>query len=393
MRRKRVTGRFYVFVVLLLTGAYFILRELIPEVSQEAIVTMANATLTQTVDAVIMRNEVVTSYEGNGQIVFIASEGQQVVAGDEICEVYSAGYAEREMERLETVRQSIRTYHESILDNIVDQQLDLRERQVEDIALQLKALINNKSGGSLANLEKQLESAMSLRHEYLRQNRRDDLRLNQLYEEEEKRLNAISTWKTVATAPINGQVSFYLDGYEDYLSPANLSSVTIDDLRAVLAGRKPETNTTSRLQTSIFRVVSTDSWYIYLLSRDTTWNPVNDQEYSFQMAGFSDLAFAGTVVQIQKTDSEVMCVIQVQGSMGPLINRRSGTAAIGAYMSGLSVPRRAVATQGNQTGVWLTDDAGGTFIPVEVLSTDDYNALVEPITQGTLYVGQRVKVQ
>ena len=42
---------------------------------------------------------------------------------------------------------------------------------------------------------------------------------------------------------------------------------------------------------------------------------------------------------------------------------------------------------------WLADAAGSTFIPVEVLSQDRSNALIQPITPGTLSVGQRVLIR
>ncbi|MEG2859872.1 MAG: HlyD family efflux transporter periplasmic adaptor subunit, partial [Clostridia bacterium] len=201
MRRKRITGRFYVFLALVLIGGYFVLRELIPDAAQEAVVTLANDTYSLSVDALVVRDEVVTSYEGKGRIVYTATEGQVVKSGDPICEVYSAGYSEKEMDKLESVRQQVRAYHETILDNIVDTKLDALEAKVEESALKLKTLIAKKTGGSLLNLEKELEQAMIARQEYLRQNRREDPKLNELYDKEAKQMNAISSWRALAAAP------------------------------------------------------------------------------------------------------------------------------------------------------------------------------------------------
>ncbi|MEG0934769.1 MAG: HlyD family efflux transporter periplasmic adaptor subunit [Clostridia bacterium] len=393
MRRKRITGRFYVFLALVLIGGYFVLRELIPDAAQEAVVTLANDTYSLSVDALVVRDEVVTSYEGKGRIVYTATEGQAVKAGDPVCEVYSAGYSEKEMEKLESVRQQVRAYHETILDNIVDTKLDALEAKVEESALKLKSLIANKTGGSLLNLEKELEQAMMARQEYLRQNRREDPKLNELYDRETKQMNAISSWRTLAPAPRAGLVSFYLDGYEDYLTVANLASLTASDVKAVLAGKRPETTVAARLQTNVFRVVSNDKWYMVLMSSDAKWNPISGQEFTFQLEGFPDVAYAGTAIQVQKTQSEVLCVLEINGALGPMMNRRSGKAAIGVHLSGMSVPLGAVATQGGQSGVWLLDATGGTFVPVEVLSSDSHYALVSPLTEGTLAVGQRVQIR
>jgi hypothetical protein len=177
-----------------------------------------------------------------------------------------------------------------ILDNIVDGELDRLENKVQDLALQVKTLIRNKSGGSLLNLEKQLEKAMADRQEYLRQNQRQDYKLNDLYDQETKRLNALNSWQTIATSPRSGVVSFYLDGYEEYLNAETIETVTADQIKSVLAGRSLASGTASRLNTNIFRVVGTEKWYVVFLSGDVNWNPTAGQDFTFQIQGYADIA-------------------------------------------------------------------------------------------------------
>lgn len=393
MGRKRVTGRFYVFLILMGIGIYFVVRELMPDGVSEAIVTMAATSYTQAVDAVIVRNEEVVSFEGSGRVVYIAAEGAHVTKGEEVADVYTAGYSEKQMNNLETVRQRIRAYHQELLENIVDNELDRLEKNVQASAQELKTLIRKKSGGSLLNLESQLEQAMSARQNYLRQNRREDPKLNQLYEEETKVLGTISSWKNTESAPADGTVSFYLDGCEEFLTFDNLDKITVEDLRAILAGRTPKVEESSRLMQTVFRIVEDGSWYVILLSDDANWNPVTGQVFTFRMDGFEDLACDGTVVRMQKEGSTVMAQLRVDENIGSLINTRCGTCSIGINLSGLSVPLRAISTQNGQSGVWLNDVPGGTFVPVEVLSTDGQRALIQPLAEGTLTVGRRVLIR
>ena len=60
MRRIRVTGRFYIFVLALLVIAFLILRPLLFRGTRETVIMMANASQRQTVDCVIIRDETVT---------------------------------------------------------------------------------------------------------------------------------------------------------------------------------------------------------------------------------------------------------------------------------------------------------------------------------------------
>jgi putative membrane fusion protein len=390
MRRRRVTGRFYVFLILIGIGLYFVIRELVPLGASEAIVTMAATSYSQTLEAVIVRDETVTSFEGNAQVVYVAAEGAEVAKGQEIADVYAAGYSEKEINQLEAVRQGIRAYHRQILDNIVDAALERLENNVQQKALEVKTLIREKTRGSLINLEEQLQSAMQARQNYLNQNRREDPKLNNLYVEETKRENATASWRNPEVAPVAGIVSFYLDGSERFLTPANLESLTVEDVRSVLAGRTPESEGQSRLEKSIFRIVNPDKWYVVLLSKDASWNPVNGQIFTVQFEGFEGSAFTGKVIKMLKASGEVMAQLEMDSALGPLINKRAGKAMIGINLTGLSVPVKAITVVNGQPGVTVSDVPGGTFVPVEVLSSDSQNAIIQPLIEGTLSIGWRV---
>lgn len=117
----------------------------------------------------------------------------------------------------------------------MDSQLETLDEEVLTRALDLKALVSGESRGNLLNLTRQLESAMLTRQEYLRQNKREDLRLNQLYEEESSHLNAITSWRTTETASRTGVVSFYMDGYEELLTVDNAPLLTASDVKNILS--------------------------------------------------------------------------------------------------------------------------------------------------------------
>jgi hypothetical protein len=394
MSRRRVTGRFY-FLLLIIVGvaAFFAWREFFPRSAHTAVIGVASASDSRSMEGVIIRDEPVTSYEGTGRVSFVANEGDMVKAGDEVAYIYASGYSEKEMLKLEDVRQNIREYHQEILSNIVDQELQRLDNNVTSRAVELKTLINHKSSGSLIRLVDQLEDAMLARQDYLSQNRREDPKLNQLYEEERSRENNISSWQTVQTASGDGMVSFYLDGCESFLSIDNLHSLTPEDIRAILNGATPKKDDASRLLQPVFRLVNTDKWYVMVLCGDPAWTPVTGQEFSFQFSGYEDLIYSGIVTKIQKTETETMALLEVTDPMGPMVNLRSGQVVLGANLQGLLVPASAIVNQGGQMGVLLSDVPGGTFIPVNVLSRGEAGVLISPLIEGSLNAGQTVLLQ
>ena len=251
--------------------------------------------------------------------------------------------------------------------------------------------MTHQTTGNLLSLTRQLETAMVNRQEYMRANQREDLNLNRLYQQENTRLNSIASWRTEATADREGVISFYTDGYESVLTPDMLDTLTPADIRTVMSGGSLGEES-SRL-TNIYRLVDQDTWYVAILTDGRTWNPVLDQEYYLRFEGFEDLVYTAKVTRVQNIDNEVLAVFMVEDPIGPLIYQRSGRVTLSSELTGLLVVSEALYNQNGQTGVWLYDVPEGTFVPVEVLSNDGNNALIQPLVENALQSGQIVLIK
>ena len=100
MRRKRVTGRFYLFLLILGVIAFLIVRPHISFGTRLALVSEARAPYTQQANAVFIRDEKIFESESMARVEFIAMEGTLVNSGDTVAYLYSAGYTENELKKL-----------------------------------------------------------------------------------------------------------------------------------------------------------------------------------------------------------------------------------------------------------------------------------------------------
>ena len=392
-RKKRVTGRFYIFLLILLVIAFLIVRPHLNFGSREAVIMAAQSEFTQNMDCVLIRDETVVASESTAHIEYVATEGTLVNAGDTVAYVYSAGYSESLLQKLEDTRSKIQDYHKTvILNNIKDDNLSRYDTIVNMMAAQFKSLVNHDSYGSLLTAARQLETAMVNRQEYLRQNKREDVKLSKLYDEETTRLNRIQSWRKEENAAQSGVISFYMDGYEGALSAETLTGLTAADVNTVLAGGSLG-STLGAKETAVYRIVNQNQWYVALVTDAKTWNPVVGQPYTLQMEGFEDLSFTAFVTSVQKESGRILAVFQINDPIGSLIYQRTGRAQLTATISGLSVSSKAISEENGQLGVWLIDLGGETFVPVEVLSSDGSDALIQPLVDGALGIGQRVRIK
>ena len=393
MRRKRVTGRFFLFLLALLVIAFLILRPRLFPSSKETVIMMANADQRQTVDCVIIRDESVTLSESTARVEYIAAEDSLVTEGTTVANLYATGYSESLLNALETTRKKIQDYHKQLLANIVDSQLQELDQKVNRKAIEFKNLITRQTIGNLKTVASQLETEMVRRQEYLRQNKRGDSKLTKLYDEENTRLASIQSWRTVSNADRDGVVSFYIDGYETDLTPSALNTLSIAQVRSVLSGERLE-NTRKTLSDGIYRIVDQDRWYVAVLYAGNTWTPMVGQDnYYIQMEGFDDLSYTASVHSVQKENDTTLAIFEVRDPVGPLIYKRTGKAQFSITLTGLSVRVEALYNENGQMGVWVYDVPGGTFVPVEVLSTDGTIAMIQPMVEGALQLGQTVLIK
>ena len=354
---------------------------------------MANADQRQTVDCVIIRDESVTASDSTARVEYIAAEDTLVAKDDNVANFYATGYSESLLDNLEATRKKIQDYHKQLLANIVDSELETLDTVVNMMALELKSLVTRQTTGNLKTVVSQLETEMVKRQEYLRQNKRGDSKLTKLYDEENTRLASIASWRTVSAAEREGVVSFYIDGYETDLTPARLNTLSIADVRAVLAGNNLETTRQTR-SNGIYRIVDQDHWFVAVLANSNTWTPMVGQDnYYIQMEGFEDLSYTASVYSVQKENDTTLAIFEVRDPIGPLIYRRTGKAQFSITLTGLSVRVEALYNENGQMGVWVYDVPGGTFVPVEVLSTDGSIAMIQPLVDGALQLGQTVLIK
>lgn len=334
---------------------------------------------------VVARNELLYETENMTRIDFVAGEGSRVNKSGIICKVYSSGYNQTEINRLQSYREEIQAYHTSqVLSTYVDAELDSENEEIASLAQQVRTLVQGKGVGSLSNLEKQLDSALTVRKNYLRQKYPDDQTLAELYKVENDQLKKIESWTTTYTAAEDCLVSFYTDGYENAVNSRNYGTLTPADVKNVIRGLAPEQSTVSRGSDPIFRTVVEDEWYSLFLCSNSEWNPVVGETYRMQLDGFDNYVIDASVESFTRVGGDLLLRMRVSSSVEPVLNIRTCGATVGDFVSGVHVPIRALYSLDNMIGIVVLDGGVQTFVPVTVISYPDENtAFVRPTLNGS----------
>lgn len=397
-RSRRQGGRLTTLVVLLVAAGLigFVIYTVVGSTFQRTAVVQAGSLGSQyTASVVVVRNEKITDTEGLTTIKFYADEGELLYPGTKIADVYSSGFSQTDINKLLNVRTSIKTHVVSALasGSYMDTQLERLDATVTDFARELGLFVQGKAEGNLINLERQLTTALSQRQSYLREKYYStDPTLAAFYDSETQLVKKIQSWTTPYLATQTCIISFYTDDYETMLAVEGFDEITIAQVKSVLAGDRPQMSTAQRGRTALFREVSPTGYGLLLLSNDKNWNPVDGQTYQVSLGGYEDISISGVVSTHTRTGNELLVRMWVDADVRTLLNTRAAQGYVSeTYAVGLQVPAGALYRQNNQEGVVLTD-SGGLFVPVTVLMRDNSMAVVQPVYEGTLREGQRVRL-
>ena len=372
---------------------WYLVTALTPEAEPYGTISAGTIGNRYTGECLIVRDETPYDAEGLTSIEYVAEEGATVYRGTTICNVYSSGFSTREMTTLQDYRDQIKEYQIKLLAGEVatDARVEKLESEVMTRAREVRAIVGG-ARGNMNNLETLLDTAIQARQSYLKQKYSDDQRMTRLYDDEQSQMQRISSWTKQYAAMTEGIVSFYSDGYEYGLTISNYDQFTPAQVRSMMNGSKPETGTSQKGKTTIYRMIRDGYWYVLMLIRDGSWNPVEGAMYELKLESFRDTTVQAQVVSFTRSGGEMVVRLSVQAPVQPILYIRTCTGELGDSVSTLTVPARAIYYQDDMAGVVVVDGQYQTFIPVNILDKRDGAVYISAIQQGVLSVGQTVRL-
>ena len=372
---------------------WYLVTELTPEAEPYGKITAGTMGTRYTGDCLIIRDETPFDAEGLTSIEYVAEEGTKIYRGTTICNVYSSGFSTREMTTLQDYRDQIKEYQIKLLNSEVatDAKMEKLESEVMTRAREVRAIVGG-ARGNMNNQETLLDMAIQARQNYLKQKYSEDQRMTRLYDDEQSQMQRISSWTKQYAALSEGIVSFYSDGYEYGLTINNYDQFTPAQVRSMINGTKPEKSAVQKGKTTIYRMIQDGYWYVLMMVRDSSWNPVEGAVYELKLESFKDTTVLARVVSFTRSGGEMVVRLAVQAPVKSVLYIRTCTGELGDNVSTLMVPVRAIYYQDNMAGVVVVDGQYQTFIPVNILDKREGSVYISAIQQGVLFEGQTVRL-
>lgn len=391
-RRVRIRPRFFIFLLLLVAiiiGCVFGIRGLIGMIAgpQDATVSLGVLEDVKSFDALILRDEEIVRIDTYETILYKATEGQNVTAGDDVLDVFTSGYSEELNRQLEETQAEVRRLQQQVnpLGNVVDEDLMAFDTHIAQKEQEIQSAARGAAVSKIVDLEKELRSLMEQRQDLIQKTQAtfDNTELQAKLNDLERLERQIAAFRSPYKASSDGRVSFTSDGMEYFLNMDSLDSIAVADVQNMLKGTLPGTVPPEiKAAVTLYRLVNPTNWYALIPVKDWSY-AVGFQGMEISFAGYEGITFVANVKSIHEGEGDhSLVVLEVTEDIGPLMNARSATVKIGGRIEGYVVPLSAIKEVGGRRGVYLLD--GVTFVEISVLGRDDENALVMPLNEGEL---------
>lgn len=327
---------------------------------------------------IIIRDEKPYRTENYGKAEFIAEEGQLLVKGAPIADVYSWDYNDSVVTSLRSFQEKIMQYQQNdILRKIINRDLESLNVAIAAKSSQIRDVVDGIKTGDLLKLERELRALMDERVRFLRENVQANETLQKLYDSEEVLTSRIADWKRTITADEAGMVSFYFDGSENVLTLENIDKLTVANINDVIAGKG--INKGEALQRPLFRLVNPNKWYVLVPSKARISEFENGNAFSIEFGDNKDEVYSGQVVKRKEDAGGEIYQFEFTQNISKLLLSRRVDMNIYCNYIGLQVPSEALKTRGFDRGVEIKTNAGREFVPVHVFIEAEGVAIIEPI--------------
>jgi hypothetical protein len=334
--------------------------------TEEAVLATVNEDVV--FSGVVVRDETVVTYDGDGIIDYDCTDGGKVSVGNSIAEVYSSESEINAKNRIAEI--------ESEISNLERAQNPGTTNYVEPESLRRKIereyqeMLDCLADGDYEELE-DVKSELSLNmniYDIVTGKESDyEDRLKELQQELSELKSESATASKVITAEKTGYFVSYADGYEKTLTTENIANLTEDDINSVINGEAhaPDNAIGKMLDSYVCKIVGVV---------DADSRIAEDTELSL-MLNTSKNVYDVTVESVtpcNEDESRAIVVLSCDRIDENLVESRVLSAKlIFEEYQGIKVPRSALRFQGDQKGVYVILGKDISFKKVDVIYEGD----------------------
>ena len=360
----KILGALLCVLMLTMLGSqiYYVINE--KHDTEEAVVSTINENIS--FDGVIVRDETVINYSGQGVVDYLHPDGSKVKADDVVAEVYNSEdqiLAKEKAKLLETEIEKLGKAQNPGTTNFV--QPEAIRNRIDSEYKQMLNRIAKSDYSQLRSDKSDLSMTMNIYDVVTKSESSFDSRISELTSEKNKQSSASSGIRDTIKATKTGYFVSSADGYENQLSIKNVDSITEYQINEIVKA------TPQKLTNAVGKIFDGYSCKIVgVMDPDKRVTEGVDLKLAMSASKNTYDVHVDSVKSCD--DGKILVVMNCDRLDEELASARIASSMIvfDEY-TGIRVPRKAIRFNGDQKGVYVILGKDITFKKIDVIYEGD----------------------
>lgn len=335
-------------------------------------------------EALIIRNETTTALPEGVEISYNVNDGEKISSGKKIVEIIKNNQADENIAiKIKELDDRIKEIKSSdVNNNFFSQDKEKIESQINDRVTELKNIAKSGDLEKLDSVKDDLTANLYKKSLIYGGGSFFGKNLEQLQKEKATLEGIYKNNMDVIYAPAAGVVSYNLDGYEQILSPANIKSFKLNNIKEIMnsiSGRKQDEKNG---KSAGLKIIDNFEWYTCsIMSKDQAKGMKTGKKVRLRFKEFGNGEVNGEVFEVSQAEGDsCLVVIKISEHVNDFYKKRiAGMDIIKDYNEGFTVPAKAVVVKDNIKGVYVLKSGMVKFVPIAVMAEGEDTYLVRNV--------------
>ncbi len=364
INKKKSFFRISIFIIIvffLSSSLYNLIRGQMKKHNDTYILEYGEIKIENSYKALIVRKEKILKSKASGVLTQYVNDGEKVKRNQKILEITDNKELKEEIEEVDDTdnKIEIKEYDSSQLDN-----------EIEELKLEIANCVRNNEFSDITDLELSLKA--KIRRKYLLNNPDKE----KSYEEIEVGTALKNGETLIIKTPINGILTYFMDGYEDKLTYDNIVDIDLESLlNSNIVSTVSSKNIVSKGD-AICKIIDDKYYYLIILVKRGDQNIYDVSEDV--LLSIDGKKLKGYIFDMIPTQNKVAIVIKLDSYFLDFYKKRFQDISITQDTSkGLKVKSSSLIEDERGTGVYVVDENDKIiYRPVSIIMHDKDDVIV-----------------
>ncbi len=336
--------------------------------------------------ALIVRNETTTALPEGVNISYKVNDGEKISTGKKIVEIVKSNQADEDIAiKIKQLDDRIKEIKNSdINNNFFSQDKEKIEGQINERVAELKNIAKSGDLEKLDSVKNDLTANLYKKSLIYGIGSFFGKNLEQLQKEKETLEGIYKNNIDVFYAPAAGVVSYSLDGYEQILSPANIKSFKLNNIKEIMNSISGKKQDGKNEKSTGLKIVDNFEWYACsIMSNEQAAGIKKGKKVKLRFRDFENNQVNGEVYEVSQPEGDnCLVIIKISEYVDGFYKKRIAEMdLIKDYNEGFTVSAKAVVVKDNTKGVYVLKNGMVKFVPIAVMAEGEDTYIVRNLNK------------